>query len=1399
MKNLSTNKAKRLLAIMLCLLTAFSAMPLTAFAWTGSEGVTCSSSFGDYYVGYDGGQYYSASTYDYLVYDSNGNTSLHTMSAGNARRKYMLTTTSGQSRQVYCAESGVSYQSADNAYTSKNGTNSSYFKNLPYSAQYGIMLATVYGWEPGRSTPVSGTNADDYSLATQIIIWEYQQQLRTSPTSLHTNSYGVRADNYFRTIDGRPAEKCYNWILSQMAQHATVPSFASSTSSAATVHTLKYDTGTGKYSLTLTDTNNTLADLKITGGSGITVTRNGNKYTITSSEMLPTAVTLTATKNTGMSGDDMLIWGRPGYQTMLTGVSDPVVFYVKVNSETYGTGKIIKTSEDGKVSGITFTVTGNGVNKTVTTGADGTVEISDLLPGVYTVTEQNIDKYEPQSVQRVTIVSGHTSTVTFNNVLKRGGLKVTKTSEDGLVEGVKFHLYGTSLSGLAVDEYAVTDKSGVAIFENVLISGSTPYTLEEVDTAIRYVIPPAQTATVNWNEVTNKSFTNILKKWSVTVTKSDKETGLEQGDATLAGAVYGIYNGNQLVDTYVTDTDGQFTTKYYICGDNWTVREITPSEGYLLDTTVHHIGAEAKNFVIERNSVANNVTEQVIKGKIAIIKHTDDGSTQIETPEEGAVFQIYLASAGSYDKAKSSERDVLTCDENGFAQSKMLPYGVYTVHQTKGWDGRELMKDFRVYISADGVTYRYLINNANFESYIKVVKVDAETGKTIPYAGAGFQIYRPDGSLVTQTFTYPTVTTIDTFYTNDQGYLVTPEKLEYGTGYSLVEVQAPYGYVLDSTPIKFNVVQENSTDENGITVINVERPNMAQKGVINISKTGEVFSGVTESNGIYQPVYEVQGLPGAVYDIIAAEDIVTPDGTVRAKKGDVLDKLTTDSVGTAKSRELYLGRYSVIECTAPYGMVLNEEVHEVELTYAGQEISVTETATSFYNERQRVEISLDKSLEQDEQFGIGMNGEIFDVTFGLFATEDVTAADGSIIPANGLIEIISLDENGHGISKTDLPFGSFYLKELSTNAAYRPFDTQYPVVFEYAGQDTALVKLSANDGKAIENELLRGSLKVIKTFEGRETPIVGVPFTITGKTVTGIDIVINAVTDENGEIRLENLPIGEFVVKELESELTAGYVLSPEQTAVVAADEIAEMTINNELMRGDLRIIKTFEGKFVPVAGVKFTVTGKTLTGEDYNGEFETDEDGCIFIEGLLAGDYKVKEIASDLTVGYVLSEEQAAVVAHEQVTELQIENKLIRGNVKLIKTDKDGGAKLAGAVFDLYDPDGNLISSYTTDKNGEIFIENLPYGFGYKLVESKAPEGYKLEKTEISFDITENGATVELSAVNEKAPTPDNPKTGDDSNVGLWIALAGISAAALIGLGVASKRRKKKIEETEE
>ncbi|MDE6280882.1 MAG: TonB-dependent receptor, partial [Oscillospiraceae bacterium] len=299
--------------------------------------------------------------------------------------------------------------------------------------------------------------------------------------------------------------------------------------------------------------------------------------TISTSATTDGPVTITASKSNsqrrgivtwtdGHTGPDSEIQNTVSYTQSVT---DPIQGFVKVKI-SLGSMKIVKTAEDGNVAGIPFTISGNGVNRTVYTTSTGEIQVSNLTPGTYTVTEQTSNQYAPQESRQVTVVSGQTATVTFNNTLRRGDLTVTKTAEDGLVEGVKFHLYGTSLSGAPVDEYAVTDRTGRAYFRDVLIG--TGYTLEEVDTAQRYVVPDRQSAAIEWGTVTQKSFDNRLKKWSANVTKKDSETGSAQGDASLAGATYGVFKGGELVDTYTTDVTGKFTTNYYPCGNDWSIR-----------------------------------------------------------------------------------------------------------------------------------------------------------------------------------------------------------------------------------------------------------------------------------------------------------------------------------------------------------------------------------------------------------------------------------------------------------------------------------------------------------------------------------------------------------------------------------------------------------------------------------------------------------------------------------------------------------------------------------------------------------------------------------------------------------------------------------------------------------
>ena len=1164
MNGITISKSTKLLSALLAVLMIVAMLPTTAFAWSVEEGTKCTSTYGDHYVGSDGEMFYSKPTTTAIFYNDDGSFYVKTYSSGNAKYKYMMIDGNGNQHHVYCIEGGVSFDYSD-TYNSTSGKNSKYFQNLPITAQYGIMMALMYGYHEGMTSPIPGTNNDDFAFATQCIIWEYQQQLRTSPTSIASNN-GIDADMYNHTIKGRPAEQCYNWILEQMSKHYVVPSFSSRNQSNAQTYTMEYDQANDNYSITLTDTNNTLADINFSA-SGITVTRSGNQYTFTSKNMISNAVMISAQKKTNLGMGKMLIWGCPGKQTMASGAKDPVFFYLKLNTETYGVGHIVKTSEDGKVEGIKFNISGNGVNETVMTGKNGTVDL-DLLPGTYTVTEQTDDKYETQSAQTVTIVSGKTSTVTFNNTLRRGDLKVTKTSEDGLVEGMKFHLYGTSYCGLPVDEYSVTDASGIAVFDDVLIG--TGYTLEEVGTPDRYIVPDDQTAAIEWNKVTNKSFDNVLKKWNLTVTKQDVETGSAQGDANLAGAKYGIYKGDELIDTYVTDADGKFTTKYYVCGTDWSIKELDSSEGYLVTPGNEQIGVDPKNYTAEYNSEAMKQYEQVKKGNIAIIKHTDDGQTQIETPEEGAEFAVYLKSAGSYDNAKDSERDYLICDENGFAQTKDLPYGRYAVQQTKGWKGRELLKPFDVFVSENGETYRYLINNANFYSYVKVVKIDSTTGKTIPASGIGFHIYDPSGNQIQMTFTYPTVTTIDTFYTDGDGMLITPEKLEYGKGYSLVEVSAPYGYVLNSDPVYFDITEDNSTEENAVTVVIVEKENAPQMGVINVEKTGEYLASVVDTKDSKRLVYAVGGLAGSEYTVTAAEDIYTPDGTLRYSKEEVVATLVTKEDGKAVTEPLFLGRYHVVETKAPYGMILNPTVQTVELTYAGQEVEITETSTGFYNERQKVEIDLNKVMEQNEVFGVGSNGEITSVNFGLFAAEEIVAADGSSIPAGWVLEVVECDENGYAAFSTDLPVGAkTYVKEISTDKHYFLSDKEYPVVFEYAGQEVATVHIAVNDGNEIPNELIYGTIKGYKVNRETGDKISGALFGLFRADETSFtenNALLTAESGEDGVFTFENVVYGSYTVRELRP--AAGY-LENETVYAVTVDEdgdVVEITVVNDLI-----------------------------------------------------------------------------------------------------------------------------------------------------------------------------------------------------------------------------------------
>ena len=1161
----------------------------------------------------------------------------------------------------YCIEPGVSLYTGDKL--SKEAE--SFWDNYPSKYNKTIDPDTIkvylgrimqYGYTGKNSVDWVSTNsskADDCAnhLATQLLVWETVIGERDENFN-HVDATKHGKHNIKEIISSKHPLRSkifshYSRIEKSVKQHTTVPSFASRSKSKARSIELKWN---GKnYSTTINDTNGVLSNYDFSG-SGLTFSKSGNSLTITAEKAPKDDVLITVNKKNSqrkavITWTDEKIGPQSGQlQDIVTfgqSVSDPVKAYLNVKV-SLGNAKLMKVSEDGEVANVRFHISGNGISKDVITNANGEINIANLAPGNYQISEYTDVKYVPQDTQTVTIVSGQTASVQFSNV---------------------------------------------------------------------------------------------LKKFRVNVTKQDYEKGHAQGDAKLGGAVYGLYKGDELVAQYTTDQNGSFTTDYYVCGKDWTIKEITPSEGYLLNDTVYKVGADPKDYTVEYNNALDmTVMEQVIKGKISIIKHTDNGETQIETPEKGAEFQIYLKSAGSFVNADKDERDTIVCDQDGFASTKLLPYGVYTVHQTKGWDGREKITDFDVFINTDGKTYKFLINNKNFESYLKVVKLDKETGKQIVYEGAAFEIYDSDNHRVAMQYTYPQVTSIHTFYTNKEGYLITPEKLPYGD-YTLKEVQAPYGYVLDDTPIPFSISQENSSTDTGVTVVKVKARDVAQKGVINITKTGEIFSSVEENKGVYTPKYSISNLKGAIFEIYAAEDITTLDGTVRYEQGTLVDTITTDDDGVAKSKELYLGKYTVIEKTAPNGYVHNAAKYDAELTYAGQNVSVTSTDISVYNDRQKVSVSLKKIMANDKTFGIGNNGEITSVRFGIYADEDIKASNGDVIPKDALITFANCDKNGSIVFDCDLPVGfKWYAKEIATDAHYILSDTKYEFDTEYQGQDIKSIDIKVNDDQAIENNLIYGFVKGLKIDRETQEVIKGATFGLFKSDTTEFakdNAILTAVTDENGVFVFNNIPYGEYLIKELKS--ADGYLDNEDVFTVTIKDneQVVELTAINDKVP-ELKTTATVNGKKEVIAKGEITI-----------------KDTVEYKHLVPNTEYVIKGTLMDKSTG----------------KPFMVKGKEVTSTVKFTP-DKANGTVEVEFTFD---------------------ASNIKKSTDLVVFESLHRDNVEIA---VHADLKDKGQTVTIVP-----PAPKTPKTSDNRNLGTWIGLGGVG----LGAGIAALLLKLKMKKDED
>jgi uncharacterized surface anchored protein len=706
------------------------------------------------------------------------------------------------------------------------------------------------------------------------------------------------------------------------------------------------------------------------------------------------------------------------YTSTLSGVQgvDAVVYAPDVSvAEQPQVGRInieksnsTPTMGDYDLSGAVFEIknSSGAVVDTLITDKNGKAQSKDLKLGVYTVSEKNA----PYGyVLNTTVYStelkyaGQEETHTYTTVgvperpqtgiirvrkqnanpnmgdynLKDAVFEVRAAADIKQTNGTVIYNKGDLADTITTNAAGEAQTKELPLGVYTVREKTAPYGFVLNTTTYNPVLSYAgQAVTVTYTDVTIPEQPQV---GTITITKLDKATGTRaQGDSTLNGAVFEVYAAadikkldgsflykkDQLADTLYCGTNNFATSKELPLG-SYYYKEKVPPVGYTLDTNSYPVTIEYQGQNVAVVKKYGDLKNKVIEGQIALTKHTDDpdpdvepGNIQIEAPLEGAIFEVWLKSAGSYDKALDTERNKITTNDNGYAITKLLPYGRYTVKEIYAPGDVKLVAPFDVFIAQDGKVYRYILSDPWFRSLVKVIKVDSETGKTIPAAGISFKVKDlSTGAWVVQHVNYPTPIDIDVFETAPDGTLVMPESLKSGD-YELYEQAAPYGYVLTKAPVPFTI-HSTQTDPAIAEVIMANNP---QKGVITVEKVGNMLTGtaVTETTfgKQYTPIFGLTGLKGAVFNVIAAEDIVTPDGTLRAAKGTVVDTITTGADGKAETKQLYLGNYVVIETKAPTDFVLDPTPHPVSLVYAGQEVAVTSSQIGIGNIRQMVEIDV---------------------------------------------------------------------------------------------------------------------------------------------------------------------------------------------------------------------------------------------------------------------------------------------------------------------------------------------------------------------------------------------------------------------------------------------------------